>query len=130
MSCMGLAVRSSIYMVCEVPPEADIDHLSSVQLNLIQPCSSSNSSLPPAVTSPSSIFSLVPVTSIMQFNAIILMFSVALAAPSAEKRSSDVWNLSGTCDNGICRIDTQYTDPADPLICGPGNGHYDAAVSW
>lgn len=65
----------------------------------------------------------------MQFNAIILLVSVALAAPTVEKRNS-LWNLSGTCDNGICRIDTQYTDPADPLICGPGNGHYDAAVSW
>lgn len=65
----------------------------------------------------------------MQFNAIILLVSVALAAPSTERRS-DSWNLSGTCDNGVCRIDTQYTDPADAAICGPGNGNYGNAVSW
>lgn len=54
----------------------------------------------------------------MQFLTIItLLMPLALA--------DDTWSLSGTCSSSLtCEIDTQYTSPELPSICGNLNGNF------
>ncbi|KAL0940026.1 uncharacterized protein CTRU02_206636 [Colletotrichum truncatum] len=50
----------------------------------------------------------------MQFTTLFLLLAPQVMAAT--------WNLSGTCKNQICEIDTQYTSPQ--LVCGNSNGRF------
>lgn len=55
----------------------------------------------------------------MQFSTIVTVLMPLALAQAA------TWNLSGTCSADLtCEIDTQYTAPELPEVCGNRNGRF------